>query len=330
MYWLLFLISFAHAKKQKAPCWITIECAPYSSTEYLIGVGSGETLEQADNSAIGAISKQFVVNIQQTQISQKELSETTRQNQEISALEHQSLRTKTSVNTSMHLTGVKIAERFHEEKRSYNRHYSLAIISKEVWLQQILEERTEIRGQIDRILFEIQKTEHFLDRIPYYQKLYPLIALETGLLTQERIIAPDQGHFPVSTSKNLIQNQQSAERQQFYFVVEDNDSAAIVAQGLQNIGFSVQSSVSNPEAAISIRIEEERSISTPDTYGFITASSNIRLYVHTSSRKRLELRILSSSASRSAEKAAQKLDSAILSSIQDIQPKIEAILQGTQ
>lgn len=328
MSWILFLLSFAHAKKQKTPCWVSLQCEPYPSQEYLIGVGSGDSIEQADNSAIGAISKQFVVNIEQTQISQKELSETSRQNKEISALEHQSLRTKTAVNTNMHLTGVQIAERFHYQKKKESRHYSLAIISKEAWLKRIAEERSELRDEINRLLFEIKKTEHVLNRIQYYQEIIPLIEHEKGLLQQEKIIDPDGAHFPLTATKSNILGQQAREQKEIYFVVEAAESSALVEQALNELGFSVKPSISEVSSAISVHLKEDISISQPDTFGFITAKSNLVLQFSIPSQELLRIKLISSSSSRSTDKAEQNLDSAIVSDVKNLQPKIEALLQG--
>lgn len=330
MSWILFFISFAYAKKQKTPCWISLQCEPYSSEEYLIGVGSGNSIEQADNAAIGAISKQFVVNIEQTQISQKELSETSRENKEISALEHQSLRTKTSVNTSMHLQGVQIAERFHEQKKQESRYYSLAIISKDTWLQRLSEERFELRTEIDRLLFAIQKQKHVLDKLPYYQEILPLIEHDKGLLEQEKILNPEGTFFPPAATRSHIENQQSREHKNIYFVVEDSESRELVEQALKNLGFVVKPAISDSATAIAVRIREEMTISPLDAYGFITAKSNIDLQLSIPSRELLRIQQISSSSSKSAHTAEEKLDYAIISDIQNLQPQIEAVLAGEQ
>ena len=330
MSWLLLLLSFAQAKKQKTPCWISQQCDPYSAEEYMIGIGSGDSIEQADNAAMGAISKQFVANIEQIQISQKELSETSRQNKSVSALEHQSLRTQTSVNTTMQLKGVQIAERFHDQQKDQSRHYSLAIISKDDWLQRITQERAELRDEMERLLFQIQKTEHVLDRLPYYEQIFPLIAQEKGLIEREKIIKPDGSYFPATTTRTRIEEQQARDRKDIYFVVVPGEASELAEEALTNLGFIVKPSISTPEAAISIRLQSQRTISSPDAYGFITAKANTELLFSIPSRELMRIKQVSSSSSKSAQTAEDKLDYAIISDIQALLPQIEALLQGEQ
>ena len=80
-------------------------------------MGSGSTIEEADAAAMGAIARQFVVNVSQTQTSVKDLSQTSRATDTISELDHQRLRTETEVQTNTSLEQVQIVEHWERKEK---------------------------------------------------------------------------------------------------------------------------------------------------------------------------------------------------------------------
>jgi len=57
--WLLLFTTGCMGKKDRLPCWVSKPCEPYLDTEYMLGVGAGESQQLADDEAIAEISRKF-------------------------------------------------------------------------------------------------------------------------------------------------------------------------------------------------------------------------------------------------------------------------------
>ena len=281
---LLLISSLAQAKKNKTPCWIIQPCEPYTQERYLIGVGAGETLTQADTAAMGAITRQFSVEVRQLQTATKDLAETTRGGDLISTTNHQNLRTKTEVESAMTLSGVQIASRYESKDLVY----SLAIIERETWLQQIDSERLELQNQLQNLMFEAQKKPHHLDRFVLYEQMAPLIQKDELLYKQRQIIDINEAAMPPSYTTQQLQQQQKREHSELYFVprrIEAESSLDhLITQALGNQGFTCRSTLAKPESLIFFQYSEERSIEGPDSFGFVTYKSTLSIDIRTADR----------------------------------------------
>jgi hypothetical protein len=326
MKFILLLSALALAKKNKVPCWIAEPCEPYTTEQYIIGVGSGDTLELADTAAMGAITRQFTVTVNQLQTSTKDLAETSREGELVSSTHHQNLRTKTQVESSMELSGVQIASRYEYNDQVY----SLAVLERSIWLQQIDSQRRDLQSQIQSLMFEAKKSEHHLDRFALYEQMMPII-FKDEFLYQQRTIVDSQGlGMPPSYTSAQLQQQYQQERNALYFVpqkMDNNDSLDnLIIEALQNQGFQGKHSLESQESVIFFRYSQEIKSEGPDQYGFITYKCYLTIELHTPQQSLGTFSTVASSSSRDEAKAKRGLESNLIKEIESLRPDIIEIV----
>lgn len=108
---------------QKLPKWIIEPEAYYSSTQYLFGVGEGNTMEIAKNQAFAHLSRVFGTKVKQNVSSKENLYEI---NGEMS--KEVSLKDNITMDSEHNLLNVKI-EKTYQDKKS-NMFYALAVMNK--------------------------------------------------------------------------------------------------------------------------------------------------------------------------------------------------------
>lgn len=318
MKWILLLIStLAHGKKSKHPCWITQPCKPYDATTYVVGVGSGGDLVSAEANALGAITRQFVIDIQQQQSAIKEISETRRGDatgngsKPLSASENQSLRSRTIVESGMQLYGAEIVDRFEKD----NQHYALAVVNREQWIAQIANERRSLGQQISQLQMQSKATKHLLERQPIYRQMIPLAEKDEALATIQKLLKPDSATFPTTHTAQSISAELAQNWGAIGIVAVIEDGSTDWSDELYHCGTEAQltgkASSSEWNTLIRFNLQSKRDEKPKDSFGFvhviehidITASMNDRI-LYTSSLK-------ARSSSQSRQQALDRLASSV-------------------
>ena len=316
----------AEAKKSKkqTPCWITAPCDPYLESEYLIGVGSGATIEEADAAAMGAIARQFVVNVSQTQTSVKDLSQTSRATDTISELDHQRLRTETEVQTNTSLEQVQIVEHWErkEKKSTPSTVYSLATVKRSDWLSRIDMERNELSSAQSKLRMTIRKSTTLYEQIPHYRALIPLLDRDVGLYNQRQIVDPQQGSMPPALTAQQLQSE---------FLQKRGSTAIYIApttpyrSSLTNAFSTLDMPTTDTPSSVAIQCQAQQNISEPDNYGFIKANTTLSCTVFNNTQSLYVEDFVGKASSRDADKAKIQSENALETALQPLVDKVDAL-----
>jgi hypothetical protein len=314
----------AKKQKNKAPCWTTAPCEPYLETEYLIGIGSGSSIEEADAAAIGSIARQFVVNVSQTQTSIKDLSQTNRADETISQLDHQRLRTETAVQTNTSLQNVKIVEHWERpaNKNESGTVYALATIQRSDWLNQIDMARNEISTAQAKIRMELRKADTLYDQIPHYKALIPLVEQDVALYNQRQIIDINKGSMPPAlTPQQLASEFQQRRRSSSIFVASDTPYRS----SLTNVFGSLDIPITDTTSPIKIMCTADQALQEPDGYGFIKASTTLFCTVYNKDSLLYEQSFTGQASSRDLEKAKLQSEQALTTALTPLVQTLDAL-----
>ena len=316
----------AEAKKSKkqTPCWITAPCDPYLESEYLIGIGSGSTIEEADAAAMGAIARQFVVNVSQTQTSVKDLSQTSRATDTISELDHQRLRTETEVQTNTSLEQVQIAE--HWERRSKNNEpatiYALATVKRSDWLSRIDMERNELSSAQSTLRMDIRKATTLYEQIPHYRALIPLLERDVGLYNQRQIVDPHQGSMPPAMTVQQLQSEFLQKRSSTtIYIARETPYRSSLTNALNALDMPTTDTL----GPVTIQCEAQQTISEPDSYGFIKANTILSCTVLNNNQSLYVEDFVGKASSRDADKAKIQSENALEQALQPLVEKVDAL-----
>lgn len=260
----------AYAKKAKStpqPCWVAHPCAPFLSETHLIGVGSGLDIASANSAALGSLSQQLTVTIQQQQIATKENSNTVRDQQQLSETDYQNLRTKTQVTATANLDRVEYVEHWTQYRKGAEPLvYTLAVINRQDWIDQLSTERREIQSNISKAQFELKKLDHIFDQMTQYRAMATLVDQDQLLFAQQQLIEANPTVMPPSyTRQQIINSVETARRQHPFSLTNDNHPAInqSLQQHMQQSGFSVDST-----SATTLQCTGTPEVSEPDNYGF--------------------------------------------------------------
>jgi len=177
---LLALTSGAAAQK---PDWLQGSSKQYPQQLYLVGVGSGKTLDAAENQARASIAKTFKVDINATTGVQS--SEVMKQNKDGVTAESQE-RTATSVEVGVRKTmeGIEIAEVYEDAGITYalavlKRSSAMAILEDEI--ERLDEDIVTLGKSADEATDKIERLRLMLRRKNH-------MAVREGLNTDYRIV----------------------------------------------------------------------------------------------------------------------------------------------
>lgn len=320
--------AIAFPFSNRLPCWVTSPCGTYTPDMYLIGMGSGYTIEDADASAISGISRQFSVNIKQVQTSTKEISQTNRDAKNVSSVEHQDLRNNVVVESNMTLSRVQIVEH-HNQKLKAKQHdghkqrvYSLAVIEKAPWLREIDQERMSLQSSMTQIEMDKRKTEQYIERVPLYRAYIELLSQDIALYNQRKIIDAS-GNMPVNyTMEQITTNIAKDKLSQNFTVHLDSPTRDTIENALRNYGLRVV----EKEPSIEIHCTENRTQTPTDSFGFVKISSEIQCAIQLHDQIIGNYTKTSTSSSRDAQKAERTLDTVITEDCRALYEQLYALL----
>lgn len=254
-------------KQAPQPCWVTQDCAPYTTENYLVGVGSGLDVASANTSALGSLSQQLTVTVQQQQTSIKENSSTIREQQQLSSTDHQTLRTKTNVSAGATLDRVEYVEHWTQYRKGAEPLvYTLAVIDRTAWVDQLSAERRQVQSQISKHRMNIQKSDHILDSMSDYRAMVPLVKQDQMLFAQQQLIEHSPTVMPPSYALEQVQSEVTANRTNMTIALNSENDVnlnRILQRKLEQSLFTVSA---NPSTILSC--SGEPIVSGPDGYGF--------------------------------------------------------------
>ncbi len=305
----------AEAKKRKEaqPCWVTQPCDPYNESDFLIGVGSGSTIEEADAAALGALSRQFVVTISQRQTSLKDTAQTSRGAEEISKSSHQRLQSKTDVTSQTTLEHVEVVRHWSRTstKKQPEVIYSLATINRANWLTEIDLERNELSVQMSKLRRDMNETGSLYEQIDQYKALRSLGERDVALYDTRQIVDYEQRSMPPSLSPDNVTLEFDQERKKLaIFVPSNTPHRQKIQQALAPLGLPI---VGEPTSHSEIRVQctENQTVSPPDAYQFINVQTNLSCSIYNLDTLLKQETFTGTAASRSADKSVQQSEQAL-------------------
>ncbi len=319
----------AEAKKRKdtQPCWVTQPCDPYNQSEFLIGVGSGSTIEEADTAAFGALSRQFEVTISQRQTSLKDTAQTSRATEQISSSSHQRLQTKTEVTSTTTLEHVEIVQHWSRKstKKQSGLTYSLATIKRADWLTQIDLERNELSLQMSKLRRNMKEKESLYEQIDQYKALSALAERDVALYDVRQVVDYEQRSMPPSLNMEKLNLEFKQERSRLTILVTpDSPHRALIQQSLAPLGLPIVGTTS-PNSEIRVQCTGDQTVSPPDMYQFINAQTTLTCSIYNLDTLLKQQTFTGNAASRSSDKAVQQSEQALGKELDLLSETIDAL-----
>lgn len=159
----IFLLMFS-ACAPKVPDWIAGHSPSYPEEAWLMGVGSAEKRQDAEDRARAAIARIFSVSIQSTQSSSESVWLNRLATGERSSYEQQASSTLIT-NTSRILNGTRIAEVWEKQPREI---YALAVLDRNQAAHPLRQELADIDLAINHDLTRAEKQTHAIERLSSY------------------------------------------------------------------------------------------------------------------------------------------------------------------
>ena len=226
----------------KQPDWVRSESSKFPNENFLVGVGTGDNRKAAEELAYTAISRIFMVEIEQRtrrlvkffRTDEKNKS-TWRKNMEVNEL--------TEVSTQNVLENVSIAEIYlDKEKQTY---FALAVMDRQKAEFSLRQRIRALDLELEGLLKEARESDHKLQRVRLLHKAAGKIFLRDTYNTQLRVVSlTGTGKEPFTAISEIQEELQDFLSRNFriLLVVTGPESESIrmaVVEGLSSHGLTV-------------------------------------------------------------------------------------------
>ena len=168
------------------PDWVKGKSREYSDEFYLVGVGSGDTRQDAESSARAKIAEVFSVNIKEDISVNK--SETLRNTGGQTTAESRELtRSRIDLGLKKTLEGTEIAEVWQNPKDAT--YYALAVLDREKAAVKMSERIRELDQEVLRLKTEVDTTSGKIARLKFMLLVKSLMADRRGTDSDLRIVS---------------------------------------------------------------------------------------------------------------------------------------------
>ncbi len=150
-----------------APEWTLGESKHYPRERYLIGIGSGLNINDAQERARAEIAKQFQTSVQERSHQSQQYKSMQQQEDSTNSLEQQVSRSILSYSNST-ITGIEISEQWYDEGKQ--QHYALATLDKPKARQQLQQTITQLDSEIQQHITSSNKNISSLDKARHIQR----------------------------------------------------------------------------------------------------------------------------------------------------------------
>lgn len=170
----------------KVPDWIAGHSPNYPEDAWLIGVGSAEKRQDAEDRARAALARIFSVSIQSTQSSSESVWLNRLASGERSGYE-QKASSKLITTTNRILTGARIAEVWEKQPREI---YALAVLDRSRAAHPLRQELADIDLAISNDLTSAKKQTHAIERLASYLRALQRYKRRDQLAADLAILVP--------------------------------------------------------------------------------------------------------------------------------------------
>ncbi|MCH8568354.1 MAG: LPP20 family lipoprotein [Balneolales bacterium] len=263
-----FLLSCGSSSSTRAPLWLTSPGEVYAESRYLTAIGSGPSLQQAQNSAYGNLARIFRADVQANQTMVDDFLETM-SNEDVNLERITSLISTTRIESNLEVLNVQTYETYFDGETHYvlagfERLRTSTIYSREMANNEMVIDNLRSRANSEQSIIKklgllrsaklisdvnvnlSQQRDHILNRsVPFNPEVETRIEIETEIEQLKR-----QATVRIRNSERLPNELNSALRSVF-----------------QGLGFTMGDSVTNPLLEIIPNFEKQpANIGRDDAY----------------------------------------------------------------
>ena len=226
----------------KQPDWVRSESSKFPNENFLVGVGTGDTRKEAEELAYAAISRIFLVEIEQRTRrlveffrTDEENKSTWRKNMEVNEL--------TKVSTRNVLENVSIAEIYLDKKKQI--YFALAVMDRQKAELSLRQRITALDRELEGLLKAARESDHKLQKVRLFHKAAGKIFLRDTYNTQLRVVSlTGTSKGPFTAISEIQEELQDFLSRNFkiLLVVTGPESESIrtaVVEGLSSYGLAV-------------------------------------------------------------------------------------------
>ncbi|MBN1621962.1 MAG: LPP20 family lipoprotein [Endomicrobiales bacterium] len=251
---ILFLNLFVvlNAFCARRPDWVLGTSKKYPEKDYLTGVGTGETLDAARESARAEISKIFSSKVVQI-ASETQIETLTKEDKKVKSSGETKSQLKTEVFTEGFLEGIEVPKKWFDKKNKM--YYALAVLSREKTRASLSDKISEQEGIIKKQL-EIAKLDNSpVDKVRAYSKVLRALDRKTELTSKKLIVDPvirPKDDLGISRAEIEKLKQEQIEKILFVIVKKDEDvyrTGGVIRNKVAKKGLKVETSTSTPKTS---------------------------------------------------------------------------------
>jgi hypothetical protein len=199
--WLVVAVHPSEPFAAQKPDWVEGTSKKYPDSQYLIGVGSGDTRQAAEDSAYGAISRVFHTEIsQKTEEWEKFLQEDT--GRKTTTSRTVTIDQLTQVSTKKVLEGVKITDAWEDEKEK--RVYALAVMDR-AHTTAILRDRIQsLDAEAQELVKRAGQREDKIQTVRNLRAAVKALLLREVYNAELRIVSPSARGIPPAVGLSTV------------------------------------------------------------------------------------------------------------------------------
>lgn len=243
----LVFASCATQKSAEEPVkWLTDPYSAYNQNLYLLAVGSGGTLQEAQNSASANMARVFSSQVTSDQRLRSQYSD--RQiNDEYFSESTSNLLNITNVSSHQELLNTRVLQTHQDGIQ----HYVLLGINRLETSMIISDEIKAADSNIRSIHSIISGSDNKSEQLSYISKASLLIDVSRNLIAQYNILS-NFGYSDHADYNSMLRNYEQIKKNTFFSVNGDEQTAGSIISALNGSGFTVSNDYSDYEVFVTV------------------------------------------------------------------------------
>lgn len=223
---LLWANAFLFAQ---SPDWIRGKSKMYPDEFYIVGVGSGDTRQDAESRARAHIAEVFSVNIR-ADISVNKSETLTNRQGKISGESRETTRSRVDMGLKKTLEGTEIAEVWQDPKDAM--FYALAVLDREKAAAKMAERVRELDNEVVRLGEQVDTVSGKVDKLKIMLLRKSLLSDRMSLDSDYRIVSPSGKGLPAPYSVGKVSSEIAAFLRSDFVVgvIANGPSSDVLAQ----------------------------------------------------------------------------------------------------
>ncbi|RLD15716.1 hypothetical protein DRI50_03585 [candidate division KSB1 bacterium] len=187
-------------KGTKLPVWVNAPYDVFPQSQYIVGVGSGDTREAAEKNAVSEIAKVFQSNIQVDETLIESALEHTKGNRTELTTNSQ-MYNQTQITSNLELKNIKVERVFFSEKEGM--YYALAVLNRAETAQLYRKDFNENDQLLQKYFRQAEQESNKLHKLSDLNKSYALFEVNRLINEKYKVLTGGQSLQP-SVSENQL------------------------------------------------------------------------------------------------------------------------------